>query len=128
MNTELFYLTLSAGLCAIMWTPYVVARLQSWGLTAAVGYPDDPPATPAWSQRAQRAHANMVENLVPFAALVLVAQAAGVSTEMTALGATLFFWGRVAHALVFVLGIPWARTLAFVVSTVGLLLIFFALI
>jgi uncharacterized MAPEG superfamily protein len=127
MSTELFFLTLSAGLCAIMWAPYVLARIKSWGLVNAVGYPDNPPAVPAWSQRAQRAHANMVENLVPFTALVLVAQAAGISTETTALGATLFFWTRVVHTLALILAIPWVRTLAFAASWVGMLLIFLAL-
>jgi uncharacterized MAPEG superfamily protein len=69
----------------------------------------------------------MVENLVPFTALVLVAQAAGISTETTALGATLFFWTRVVHTLALILAIPWVRTLAFAASWVGMLLIFLAL-
>jgi uncharacterized MAPEG superfamily protein len=70
----------------------------------------------------------MVENLAPFAALVLVAQIAGVANETTAFGALLFFWARVAHAIVFILGIPWLRTLAFVAAWVGILLIFLQLI
>lgn len=38
----------------------------------------------------------------------------------TALGAMLFFWGRVAHAVVYVAGIPYLRTAAFGVSLLGL--------
>jgi hypothetical protein len=73
MNVDLFYLTLSAGLCAILWIPYVLSRIQTWGLVDAVGYPANPPEAPAWAKRAARVHSNMVENLAPFAALVLVA-------------------------------------------------------
>ena len=128
MTTDLFFLTLSAGLCAILWVPYILSRVQTWGLVNAVGYPENPPELPAWARRAYRTHQNMVENLAPFAALVLVAHVAGVANETTALGAMLFFWARVAHAIVFILGIPWLRTLAFVVSWIGILLIFLQII
>ena len=43
---------------------------------------------------------------------------------MTLLGAQLFFWGRVAHAIVYIAGIPWLRTAAWGVSVIGLILIF----
>ena len=65
----------------------------------------------------------MLENLVLFAILVLVAHAAGRANEMTALGAMLFFYGRLAHAIVYIAGVPWVRTAAWTVSVVGLLLI-----
>ncbi len=128
MDTELCYLASSAGLCALMWVPYVLARLASWGLIATVSYPENPPDVPGWARRLQRAHNNMVENLVPFAALVLVAQAADVSTGMTVFGATLFFYSRLAHALVYTLGIPWVRTFTFTGGYVGMLLILVALV
>ena len=47
---------------------------------------------------------------------------------MTVLGAQLFFWGRVAHAALYIAGIPWLRTAAWLLSVVGLLLIFLQLI
>jgi uncharacterized MAPEG superfamily protein len=62
----------------------------------------------------QSAHANAVENLVVFAVLVLVANAAGVSNASTAFAAALYFWSRVAHVLAYTLALPWVRTLAFV--------------
>ena len=70
----------------------------------------------------------MLENLVLFAILVLTAKAVGVSNGMTLLGAQLFFWGRVAHAALYIAGIPWARTAAWGVSVVGLALIFWQLL
>ena len=78
--------------------------------------------------RAQRAHRNMLENLILFAALVLVAQAAGRLNAMTALGAQLFFWGRVVYAVVYMAGVPWLRTGVWTVSIVGLVLIFAQLV
>lgn len=128
MTSDLLYLTLSAAFCAVLWIPYVLSRIQTWGLVNAVGYPENPPELPAWAKRSTRVHANMVENLAPFAALVLVAHIAGVANETTALGALLFFWARVAHAIVFILGIPWLRTLAFFASWIGLVLIFIVII
>ena len=99
MNVELCYLAMSAALCVLMVFPYVIARLMSWGITDLVGYPENPAPVPAWSERLKRAHSNMVENLVPFACLVLVTQVASISTPMTVFGAALFFWCRTAHAL-----------------------------
>lgn len=128
MTTELLYLTLSAGLTIILWIPYILERIGSQGMAGAMGYPDNPPEPAKWARRAERVHLNMVENLAPFAALVLVAHALGVNTELTVWGATLFFWGRVAHAIVFLFGIPYLRTLAFTVAWIGMILIFVALV
>src|SRR6266852_8432893 len=60
-----------------------------------------------WAGRAARAHHNMLENLVLFAALVLVAVAAGKTNATTLLGAQIFLGARVAYAAVFLAGIPW---------------------
>jgi len=70
----------------------------------------------------------MLESLIFFAALVLVAQAAGKTSAATALGAQLFFWGRLAYAPVYVIGIPWLRTGLWVVSFAGLLQILLQLL
>jgi uncharacterized MAPEG superfamily protein len=77
-----------------------------------------------WAGRAARAHHNMLENLVLFAALVLVAVAAGKTNATTLLGAQIFFWARVAYAAVYLAGIPWLRTGVWSVSVIGLALIF----
>ena len=62
----------------------------------------------------------MLENLVLFAILVFAARLANVSNAMTLLGAQLFFFGRVAHAILYIVGIPWLRTAAWLVSVIGL--------
>ncbi|MEO5671886.1 MAG: MAPEG family protein, partial [Ramlibacter sp.] len=70
MKTELWYLALSAALTGLLWVPYILDRVMVWGLMDSVGYPDKPKPQSPWAQRLMRAHANSVENLVVFAALV----------------------------------------------------------
>ncbi|MCS5683406.1 MAG: MAPEG family protein [Actinomycetota bacterium] len=125
MDTELTYLAWSAFLCIVLWLPYVLERIQSQGLVTTLNYPANPPAPAAWAQRAQRAHLNLVENLPAFAALVIIAN---ITDANAATGAALFFWARLAHAVVHILGIPYVRTLAFAVSWIGMLVIFFSVL
>src|ERR1051325_7384460 len=84
---------------------------------------DAPPAGAGWAGPARRAHANLVENLAPFAILVLVAHVAGKANATTALGATVFFWGRVGHAVTYIAGLIYIRTAVFFVATLGELMI-----
>ena len=70
-----------------------------------------------------RAQANLIENLAPFAILVLVAHVAGKANAMTAMGATIFFWGRVVHLAAYVAGILYLRTLAWFAAWAGGILI-----
>jgi uncharacterized MAPEG superfamily protein len=81
-----------------------------------------------WVGRAQRAHRNMLESLVLFTALVLVAHVAGKANAMTALGAAIFFYGRLAYAVIYWIGIAWVRTLVWCVAVAGLVLILLQLI
>ncbi len=78
--------------------------------------------------RAQRAHRNMLENMVLFTALILIAIAAQKTNQMTLLGAEIFFWARVGYALVYLGGIAWLRTVVWFVSAIGLALIFVQLL
>jgi uncharacterized MAPEG superfamily protein len=128
MNADLGYLVAAAAFSLVVWVPYILARVGAWGLADAVGYPENPPPLPAWAVRCQRAHANHIENLAPMAVLVLAANVAGLSDGLSAWGAALFFWARVVHAVVYSLGIPWLRTISFVVGWVGSLLVFLAIV
>ncbi len=115
MPKELFWLTLTVALTGLIWIPYILDRAMVRGLPAALANPSpgDKPESP-WAQRMMAAHANAVENLVVFAALVLIAQDVKVSSGATVFAAALYFWSRLAHTVVYTLGIPVARTLAFV--------------
>lgn len=113
MKPELLYLTCVTVLTMLMWVPYILDRMATRGIADTVGYPDNPKPQSAWATRMKAAHANAVENLVVFAALVLVANAAGVSNGATVFAAALYFWARVVHVAAHTFGIPWVRTLAF---------------
>ena len=118
MKTELLYLTYVTALTGLLWVPYVLDRVAVRGLMDAVGYPENPKPQSPWAQRLMKAHANAVENLVVFAALVLVAQAVGVTSAAVATAAVVYFWARVVHAVAYAFAVPWVRTLAFTVGFV----------
>ena len=114
MTSELTSLIWVTALTAFLWIPYALNTIAVRGLMDAVGYPADPKPLAGWAQKMKAAHANAVENLVVFAALVLIANAAGVSNETTVLACTVYFWSRVVHLLAYTFAIPWVRTLSFV--------------
>ena len=121
MTPDLTYLVYTAVLCLLLWVPYIVGVLRKYGGNAD-DYRDLPSHDlPPFLKRAYRAHINLVENLPVFAVLVLVAHVADKATAATATCAAVFFWARVAHAVVFWFGWPYVRTLAFAVSWFTLL-------
>jgi len=100
----------------------VLLALMQVGLPALAGNRDDVVET-AMAARAKRAHQNMLESLILFAALVLIVQVAGLNNANTALGAQIFVGARLAHAVIYLIGIPWLRTAVWAVSLVGLVMV-----
>ena len=117
MSKELLWLTLTVILTGVMWVPYILDRIVVRGLMGAMANParNDKPQSP-WAQRLYFAHTNAVENLVIFAPLVLILDAQGYSTEGTVIACAVYFWARLAHAVVYTMGVPVLRTLAFSVG------------
>jgi uncharacterized MAPEG superfamily protein len=117
MTRELFWLTLTAMLTGAMWLPYVLNRIMVRGVFGAMANPSrsDAPQAP-WATRMMFAHENAAENLIVFAALVLVLNAIDYSSPSTVAAAAVYFWARLVHAIVYTAGIPVARTVAFVVG------------
>jgi len=128
MTPEMMYLVWTVALTFILALTAVNGAMLQVGLPKLAGNREHMPEITGWAGRAIRAHRNMLESLVLFAILVLVAQIANIHTGMTLLGAQLFFWGRVAHAVIYIAGIAWARTLAWAVSVAGLVLLFTAVV
>lgn len=128
LTPELQALALVCTSTALMWIPYTLARIATRGLTASLANPDPShPADPAWAERARRAHGNAVENLAVFAPLVLIASMLSISTPATVFAGQLYLAARVLHYVVYALGIPVVRTLAFVAGC-GATLVFAAAI
>jgi uncharacterized MAPEG superfamily protein len=128
MTLEVKLLVWSSALALIQMLLALLTAILQVGVFPLVGNRENLPAFEGWAGRAQRAHRNMLESLVVFAALVLVAQFAGKTNAATALGAQLFFWSRLAYAPVYVIGIPWLRTGLWAVSFVGLVQILLQLL
>jgi len=118
MTSELSSLIWVVALSAVMWVPYILNTIMVRGLVDAVGYPENPKPVAPWAARMKKAHYNAVENLVVFATLVLVLDAIGISNNTTVLVCEIYFWARLVHYIVYSAGIPWLRTLSFVVSWV----------
>jgi uncharacterized MAPEG superfamily protein len=127
MKPELMWLAWAVALTFAQMLIAVSGATLQVGLPKLAGNREGLPPPAGWAGRAQRAHRNMLENLVLFAALVLIAVVSDKTNATTVLGAQLFFWARFAYALIYVAGIPWLRTLAWLASVVGLALIFFQL-
>ena len=117
MTRELFWLTLTVILTGLLWVPYILNRIQVRGVSGAMANPsrtDKPQAE--WANRLMFAHDNAVENLIVFAPLVLILNAADVSTPTTVLACAVYFWSRLVHLIVYTAGLPVLRTIAFVVG------------
>ena len=129
MSADLKYLAFTAILTATLWIPYVVSQVMTNGFPTTANYVDPTPRPlPPWGKRADRTYMNAVETFAPFAALVIAVHLAGKANAMTAFWAMAFFWLRLAHAVVYLLGIPYVRTVVFTLGYVAVVGIFLELI
>jgi uncharacterized MAPEG superfamily protein len=128
MQPELSLLVWAVVLTFVQMLIAVTGAFLQVGLPPLVGNREGLAPCTGWAGRAQRAHHNMLENLVLFAALVLVAVLAQRTNSTTLAGAQVFLWARVAYAVIYLIGIPWLRTAVWTISVIGLIMIFSQLI
>ena len=128
LHSLLFYLLLSVILCFVQMLVATTGAITQVGLPTLAGNREGLPEMVGWADRARRAHLNMIENLVLFAALVLITAISGKANATTAMGAMIFFWARLAYAVIYLIGIPWLRTLAWFVSVIGMVMIAWVLL
>ena len=110
----LLMLVVQLTLCTKAWAPP--------GLMDAFGNRENLPTPSGMAGRADRAARNMIQGMVMFVTLVLAAHIAGKASQ-AALGATVFFWARLVYWPLYLAGIVYLRTLAWIVSIIGLILI-----
>lgn len=120
MTPELTLLLWSVILTFILILIPAGEALQRNGAKAQGGARDDLPEPTVFHKRATRLSQNMQENMVLFAPLVLVIHAAGTSNDMTLLGAQVFFYARVLHAVIYLAGWPMVRPLAWFAGVIGM--------
>jgi len=128
MSLDLKYLLFSVLLTFVQVLIAAAAASQHVGLPTLAGNREGMAELTGFSGRARRAHLNMVENMVLFSVLVLVATVTQKANATTAMGALIFFWARLVYAVIYLLGIPWLRTLAWFVSVIGMVIIALQLI
>jgi uncharacterized MAPEG superfamily protein len=105
-------------------------RARAWtlpGTIIAMGNRDNLPEATPLAGRADRAARNTVEGFILFAAIALVAHAAGATSPRVAMGAAIFFWSRVLFIPVYYAGIVYLRTLVWLASVIGLAMMISAL-
>jgi uncharacterized MAPEG superfamily protein len=127
-------LTLVAWMAIVTWLTLMAAsliRARAWtlgGTILALGNRDNVPLTSALAGRAGRTAQNTLENFVLFAALALIAQAAGMAGPKVLAGAQLFFWARLLYIPVYYAGIPYLRTGVWAASIAGLVMMLSAML
>lgn len=128
MTPDLTYLVWTVALTMAQLLIVIVGATLQVPLPVLAGNRETAVECRGWVGRAQRAHRNMLESVALFGILVLVAHVTGKANAMTALGAALFFWARVAYTGIYLAGITWVRSLVFAASMTGLVLILLQLL
>ena len=124
MPIELSYLSASAALFFVYIFAEVIAGNLQYSTKELLGARDNLPEYNSAVGRCKRATSNMLESMIMFAPLILIAHATDRLNDMTALGAAVYFWGRAAYAPTYWFGVPVVRTLAWFVSIAGIVMVF----
>lgn len=128
MTIELTMLVWAALFTLFTGSISVIGAITSKGMQYGLSNRSEPVTLSPWADRSVRTHKNNVENIGPFAAIVLAAHLAGVSNDITVLGSQIFLATRVAHAISYLLGIIYLRTIIFTIGLVALFAMAFQLV
>lgn len=125
MSVELSMLMWSGALLLVLIILSANANILAMGLPWGFSNRDETATLEGWGARAKRAYMNHLENTLIFAAIVVPVSMAGISNDMTVLGAQIFLGARIVHAIVYVSGITLLaiRTLAYFAGVAGTVMI-----
>ena len=128
MTTELTYMAATLVLALVQIFLPAGARTMEFGSKWNVGARDQTPVSqnPVVG-RLERAQSNLYETLPLFIGAVLIAHVTGAESALTLWGVALYFWARVAYVPLYALGVPYIRSLVWLVSLAGLIMILTAL-
>lgn len=127
-STELQMLFCAIALGIVQLLIAVLASVGARGMPWAAGPRDDPGAPIGKiGGRLERAYRNFLETFALFAAAVLLAHALDKTTANSALGAQIYLWARVLYIPAYVFAIPFLRTLIWVASLVGIVMVMSAI-
>lgn len=129
MTIELRMLAWTLVLAFIQILLFDFARTGQYGMKWNTGARDETmPPLSAVAGRLQRAQYNLYETLPLFIGAILVAHVAGRDSAITAMGAQIYFWGRVVYVPLYAIGVRMLRSLVWLVATVGLLMVIYAIV
>ncbi len=123
MSIELKMLLYSMIVLLTLLVLQTLAGMIQNGLGYTLSPRDEGSDGAGYGARLERAFYNMLETFPVFAALVLMVEATESWTSLTAMGAQLYFWGRVFYVPAYVSGIPFVRTIIWLVATGGMAVI-----
>ena len=128
MTPELTYLAATLILAVVQIFLPATGRTRQFGTKWNAGPRDEatPPVGPI-TGRLERAQSNLYETLPLFIGAVLVAHVTGEDGVLTYWGTALYFWARLIYIPLYAFGVTGLRSLAFMASLVGLLMIIAAL-
>jgi uncharacterized MAPEG superfamily protein len=107
MTPELKWLMYTALLAGSLWIPFIVGvNITDFpGKKQLFVRPPNHSQMKPWVHRSLRAHQNLLEQLLPFAIVVLAGAVSRVSTSITVVCSITFFWLRAAHAIGMITGL-----------------------
>lgn len=123
MSVELTMLAYAVGLLLVLVLIQATAGVLAQGLTPMAGSRDGLPEPKPFQARTKRVVDNHREGLTLFAPVVLIAAVAHISNHATVLGAELFLYARLAHAVLYLAGIPLVRPLVWGVGLAGTVMV-----
>jgi uncharacterized MAPEG superfamily protein len=124
MSTEIQMLVWSIILGLFQLVLATVLATKDQGLPYNLSPRDvPPPPVTVITARVLRAFQNFRETFVYFAAAVIVLTMLGRASAISALGAQLYFWARVAYIPAYGAGIPVLRTGVWTVSIIGIVMV-----
>ena len=117
LTTDLSALAVISIFTGTIWIPIILNRLIELGPWTVLKNPQpDIRAESEWAYRLAHAHRNAVENLAIFAPLIIIIHILGLNNSLTASVATVYVFARIAHTVIYAVGIPLLRTIAFFVG------------
>jgi uncharacterized MAPEG superfamily protein len=125
MTTELHVLAWGCILALVHIFAAIRVKTAQYGTKWNMGPRDealDPPAKPIVGRLA-RAQANFFETFPLYAAAALIVTVAHLNSRWTGIGALLWIGARIVYLPLYALGIPLLRSVAFLVSLAGILLV-----
>ncbi len=131
MKNEIYWLSWSVILTAVMVVPYAAYRVKKIGGLIQIflnPLPGDDPFDDEWAHRAYRAHMNAFEGLILFAPMALAVSLTGHSTENTILASAIYFWSRLVYTPLYYINAPFFRTAVWFVGFLATLYLAFQLV